>query len=164
MCGMKRIFICLLISIGIVLGWSELLGASAQAPSNWMTTLAWSPYGTKIATGSQDGTIQVWDASTGQSLKILRQGGAGMVMAVVWHPDSNKLASGGLNQSLIIWDAATGQPTLTFQEQLPNYTAIAWNPDGTKIAGVNDGGLFQIWDAISGSLLPPIPSNDFSFS
>ncbi len=162
---MKRLFLCILIVVGVAVNWTRSTISLAQTPSpTWTRTLAWSPDGTKIATGRQDGTIQVWNASTGQLLRTLQQSGSGLVLSVIWHSDSRKLASGGFDQPIVVWDTTTGQALLTFHEPLPRYTDLAWSPDGTRLAAVNDGGIFNIWDATAGQLLTTIPSPGFSYA
>jgi WD40 repeat protein len=161
---MKTIFIRVLAAIGIALCCTVSFEVSAQPLPTWVRSLAWSPDGSKIATGSQDGTIHIWNAQTGGLLQILRRGGPGPVLSVVWHPQSRKLASGGLDQPIVIWDATAGQTLDTFQEPLPRYTALAWSPDGTKIASVNDVEAFRIWNAATGQLLSKMRSIDLLHS
>jgi WD40 repeat protein len=161
---MKYTFVCVLAAIGIALCCTISFDVSAQQLPTWIRSLAWSPDGSKIATGRQDGTIQIWNAKTGRSLRILRRGGAGPVLSVAWHPQSRKLASGGLDQPIVVWDATAGQTLDTFQEPLPRYTALAWSPDGTKLASVNDVQAFRIWNATTGQLVSTLPSIDLLHS
>src|SRR2546421_2920834 len=55
-------------------------------------SVAWSPDGTQLASGSGDQTVQIWDARTG-SLRHTLQSHAAMVYSVAWSPDSTQLAS-----------------------------------------------------------------------
>jgi eukaryotic-like serine/threonine-protein kinase len=57
------------------------------------TSITWSPDGRYIASGSDDGTVQVWEASSGRLLHRYT-GHAGSVNAVAWSPDGTQLASG----------------------------------------------------------------------
>jgi WD40 repeat protein len=65
--------------------------------TNRIMSLAWSPDGKEIASGSADGTVQVWDASTGKTLLTYR-GHTGFVGTVAWSPDGKDIASGGLTR------------------------------------------------------------------
>ena len=56
-------------------------------------SVSWSPDGTRLATGSGDGTAKVWEAAGGRELLTLK-GHTGTVYAVSWSPDGTRLATG----------------------------------------------------------------------
>ena len=58
-----------------------------------MLALAFSPDGTRLASGGEDGSLYVWKAPDGTLLQRL-QGHRGVVYGVVWSPDGTRLASG----------------------------------------------------------------------
>jgi WD40 repeat protein len=58
-----------------------------------MISVSWSPDGSKIASGSDDSTVRVWDSSTGAVLSTL-EGHSGAMTSVSWSPDGSKIASG----------------------------------------------------------------------
>lgn len=60
--------------------------------------VAWSPDGTRIASGSNDDTAQVWDASTGR-VRVTYTAHSGTVYTVVWSPDGMRIASATGNLS-----------------------------------------------------------------
>jgi WD40 repeat protein len=61
--------------------------------SNYVRSVAYSPDGTKIISGSYDGTIKIWNANTGQCLKTL-EGHSDRVLSVAYSPDGTKIISG----------------------------------------------------------------------
>src|SRR5215831_18075077 len=68
--------------------------------------VAWSPDGRRIASASDDGTVQVWDTFTGGHL-LTYHGHTGRMLAVVWTLDRTYIASGGDDTTVQVWDAAT---------------------------------------------------------
>ena len=70
-------------------------------------SVAYSPDGTKIISGSYDNTIKIWDANTGQCLKTLK-GHSSNVKSIAFSPDGSRIVSGSSDACLKIWDANTG--------------------------------------------------------
>jgi WD40 repeat protein len=66
-------------------------------------SVAFSPGGRTLASGSEDKTIILWDVSTGQQIRTL-EGHAGWVSSVVFSPDGRTLASGSSDGSIILWE------------------------------------------------------------
>ena len=67
-----------------------------------VSAVAWSPDNTRIASGSWDKTVQVWDASTGNTLFMYRNH-AGRVETVSWSPDGTRIASGNDDREVHVW-------------------------------------------------------------
>jgi WD40 repeat protein len=67
--------------------------------------LASSPYGRRLATGSDDRTIKLWDTTTGAELFTLRGHTAG-VLCVAFSPDGRRIASGSIDRTVRVWDTS----------------------------------------------------------
>lgn len=94
--------------------------------SDYITALAWSPNGKYIASCDASGTVQVWNAATGNLLVKLPVN----AQSLAWSPDSTRIVTGG-SSSGEVWNAMTGKLLLThsgFAE------SVSWSPDGTRIA------------------------------
>ena len=111
---------------------------------------AWSPDGTRIATGSVRGTVNVRDLETGRVLVGI-PAHVGMVRTVTWSPDGRKLASVGdvEDRSAKLWDATTGKLLRTLNPDVEGtYGAAVWSPDGRRLATSIWGThkFVEVWD------------------
>jgi WD40 repeat protein len=119
--------------------------------ANSVWSVAWSPDGKRIASGSADGTVQVWDATRGNRL-LTYTGHTGTVFSVAWSPDDKRIASGSADSTVQVWDASTGSHLLTYTGHASSYVgSVAWSPDGKHIASGSNDNTVQVWDASSGN-------------
>jgi hypothetical protein len=104
--------------------------------SKYVHTMAWSPDGTRIASGGWDKTAQIWNVTTGETL-LTYQDHPGGKLALVWSPDGKNLASlgGDLNESTVhVWNAQTAETLLIEPASSSPLSNLAWSPDGTRLA------------------------------
>ena len=111
--------------------------------------MAWSPDGHHILTGSVDGTVRIWDATTGDNTLTLTRAHKERITAVAWSPGGRHILTGSRDRTARIWDATTGDNTLTLTHTDP-VTAVAWSPDGHHILTRSEDGTARIWDATTG--------------
>lgn len=121
----------------------RLLGKIAQ-PS-WVTTVAFGPKGTHLATGHDDGTIRVWDATTRKLARELP--GHGLpVSALAFHGDGQRLASAGEDRVIHIWNLATGQRRGSLTGHTDRIPALAWEPNGQRLVSAGWDTTARVWD------------------
>ncbi len=111
--------------------------------------MAWSPDGTRLATGSWDGTAKVWDAAGGRELLTLK-GHTSHVRSVSWSPDGTRLATGSEDGTAKVWDAAGGRELFTLKGHTGQVWSVAWSPDGTRLATGSYDSTAKVWDAAGG--------------
>ena len=111
-----------------------------------------SPDGTWLLSASSDGTLRIWDATSGQSLHTL-PGYTSLVNACAVSPDGTWLLSASDDHTLRIWDVASGQCLHTLIGHTHKVTDCAISPDGTWLLSASDDYTLRIWDAASGQLL-----------
>ncbi len=111
--------------------------------------VTWSPDGSKLASGGDDNTIRIWNASSGETLFTLH-GHNNTITALAWSPDGKKLASTSDDKTLRVWNPENGEPLATLTGDSsggPRY--LAWSKDSAKLAIGNDNGNVQLWDMSS---------------
>ena len=109
-------------------------------------SVALSPDGRLLASGSSDGNIKVWDTKTGQERRSFRAH-AVRVWGLSFSPDGKWLASSGGDKDAKLWDTETWKEVHTFDSSAPSIYDVVFSPDGRRLAL---GGLertLQVWDA-----------------
>jgi eukaryotic-like serine/threonine-protein kinase len=112
-------------------------------------SVAWSPDGAHIVSASDDKTVQVWEAVTGDHL-FTYTGHADRVNAVAWSPDGKLIASASSDSTVQVWEADTGIYLLTCIGHRDRVLSVAWSPDGKLIASAGDDQTVHVWEAATG--------------
>jgi len=107
-------------------------------------SVAWSPDGKLLASGSYDKMVKLWDVATGQEVKNL-QDHIDAVFAVAFSPDGKYLASGSQDRSVKIWDIASGQRLYTLSDSSDGLTSLAYSPSGKQIAVAGYDKTIYVW-------------------
>jgi WD40 repeat protein len=130
----------------------ELL--TLQGHAKRVTSVAFSPDGQRLASGSGDQTVRIWDTATGKELLALR-GHADVVSCVAFSHDGKRLASASSDRTVKIWEATTGRDILTLRGYTDPVQGVAFSPDGTRLASWDRA--VKIWDTTtaSGKRAPP---------
>jgi predicted NACHT family NTPase len=66
-------------------------------------SVAFSPDGTRIASGAGDNTVRLWDAATGQPVGQPLRGHNEVVLSVAFSPDGTRIASGSDDKTIPKW-------------------------------------------------------------
>ncbi len=112
------------------LEWTEFCTLTGH--SSGVRSVAYSPDGRYLASGSWDKTIKVWEVVTGTELRTLA-GYSGWVWSVVYSPYGRYLASGS-HQTIKIWQVATGKVLRTLTGHSDWVKSVAYSPDGRYLA------------------------------
>jgi len=77
-----------------------------------ITSVAFSPGGKQIVSGSWDKSIRVWDAETGEMVSGPFEGHTDGVRSVAFSPDGKRIVSGSEDKSIHVWDAGLARWSL----------------------------------------------------
>jgi WD40 repeat protein len=113
-------------------------------------SVAYSPDGRWIASGSDDRSIRVWDADTGAEQRVIR-GHERSVKGVAYSPDGRRVVSGSDDKTVRVWDAATGAELLVLRGHGSWVWSVAFSPDGQRIASGSWDHTVRVWDAATGA-------------
>jgi len=115
-------------------------------------SIAVSPDGGRIVSGSWDNTLKVWDVHNGSALMTLR-GHEDRVFAVAFSPDGGRIVSGSLDNTLKVWDANNGSELMTLKGHEASVRSVAISPDGRRIVSGSEDTTIRVWDTGNGNEL-----------
>lgn len=165
-----------------VLAWvivsRSLIGADAVPPglvvlkghTETIYSVAFSPDGKYVATGSFDKLAKLWEAATGKDLRTFggTQGHQNLVLSVAFSPDGKAIATGSQDNNAKVWDVPTGGHLLAFTHA-DSVNGVSLSPDGKVIAGAGKDGTVKLWNPADGKMIINIaghvgPVNAVAFS
>jgi WD40 repeat protein len=109
--------------------------------------VTFSPDGKLLASASRDGTVKIWQADTGKSVRTLRDL-PGEVFAVAFSPDGRLLAAGS-TAKVQFWDVRSWQKLDSLDAAGSIIWSVAFSPDGNHFAAGGQNGGWKIWSVES---------------
>ncbi|XP_067864553.1 notchless protein homolog 1 [Heptranchias perlo] len=129
--------------------------SSLEGHTEAVISVAFSPTGRYLASGSGDTTVRFWDLTT-ETPHFTAKGHKHWVLSIAWSPDGKKLASGCKNSQIFLWDPSTGKQIgkiLTGHSKW--ITHLCWeplhiNPQCRYLVSASKDCSIRIWDTVLG--------------
>lgn len=152
-------------AIAVGLGNRNAIVIDPKKPFSWdatlighrgpVTSVAYSPDGKRLLTGSTDKTARLWKVRSSKSLKTLR-GHEGAVRSVAFSPDGNLVATGSDDKTARVWNAKTGKLLLIFDGHGAGVRSVAFSRDNRRLLTGSEDGTIRLWDLSLGKLIRSI--------
>ncbi|OCR01371.1 hypothetical protein BCD67_23240 [Oscillatoriales cyanobacterium USR001] len=120
--------------------------------SDLVRSVAISPDGQTLVSGSLDKTIKIWNLATGNLIRTL-EGHSNSVFSVAISPDEQTLVSGSDDNTIKIWNLATGNLIRTLEGHSHWVWSVAISSDGQTLVSGSDDNTIKIWNLTTGNLI-----------
>lgn len=120
-----------------------------EAHSEAISSVAWSPNGSVIASGSayNGGPIRLWDAASGKPVGSF-EGHTSWICELIFSTDSLRLYSASADQTIRIWDVEQRRCLATLRGSRDEVYGLALSPDGSTLASAGKDGVLAFWNAL----------------
>ncbi len=141
----------------------KFLANTLTGQSTLIRSVAFSPDGQTLISGSEDSTLKVWDLKTGSQVQTLTDH-SGWISSVAIAPDGQTLASGSKDSTINLWNLRTGALLRTLRGHLWPVLAIAISPDGQTLVSGSEDNTIKLWNLKTGQLLKTLAGYTAPFS
>ena len=119
--------------------------ATLQGHSSRVFSVTYRPDGQQLASGSDDGTVGLWDLHRNR-LPALLKGHRGWVLSVCYRPDGQQLASGSDDNTIGLWDVHRQQLLAKLEGHRGRVYSVCYRPDGQQLASGSHDNTVGLWD------------------
>ena len=116
--------------------------------TNTVLSLAFKPNSYRLASGSVDKTIRIWDVGDRDNLQHVRtlRGHTEGVVSVAWSPDGRTLASASGDGTVRLWNPNNGINFAVLRGHTEGVNSVAWSPDGRILASGSRDKTIRLWN------------------
>jgi WD40 repeat protein len=135
--------------------WGTISGAhlnTLKGHLDHVISIASSPDGMRVASGSNDHNLRLWDTVSGAHVNTLK-GHLESVISIAFSPDGTRVVSGSYDNTIRLWDTVSGAHLHTLKGHFSAVESVAFSPDGMRVVSVSHDMTLRLWDAASGAHL-----------
>ncbi|KIM35783.1 hypothetical protein M413DRAFT_79084 [Hebeloma cylindrosporum] len=115
--------------------------------TGYVSSVAFSPDGKHVVSGSSDSTVRIWNPQTGKQVERPLQGHTAPIVYVAFSADNGGIISTDKDNILRTWDAGTAEPVgAPFRGHTQSVLCVAFSPDGKRIVSGSYDQTIRIWD------------------
>jgi len=131
--------------------WNATAGETVAGPFIGHSSVAFSPDGQHIVSGSEDETIRAWNTTTGETVTGPFNGHSDWVRSMAFSPDGQRIVSGSWDRTIRVWNVTTGETVAgPFVGHPSSVTSVAFSPDGQHIVSGSSDRTIHAWNATTG--------------
>ncbi|TGO17002.1 hypothetical protein BPAE_0455g00010 [Botrytis paeoniae] len=141
--------------------WNAML-QTLEGHKNSVFSVAFSPDGKQVVSGSRDNTIRLWNTATGQQIQPTLNGHTSSVNSVAFSPDvafspnGKQVVSGSRDNTIRLWNTETElQIQLTLNGHTSSINSVAFSPDSKQIVSGSNDNTIRLWDTVTGQQIQP---------
>src|SRR6185295_1164749 len=121
---------------------TSLLAHTINTQTESVSSVAFSPDGSRLLSGSREKTVKLWDIQSERLIQTMAVA-SDWITSVAPSPDGTRLLSGSEDGALKLWDLASGRLIRVVNGHLSGVTSVAFSPDGTRLLS-GAGSLFRL--------------------
>ncbi|KZS87186.1 hypothetical protein SISNIDRAFT_419924, partial [Sistotremastrum niveocremeum HHB9708] len=125
----------------------EIFQGLLSGHTDCVNCVAFSADGSQVASGSDDSTVRIWNATSGAQLQTLEghtdYGHTDYVRSVAFSPDGSQVVSGSDDKTVRIWNAASGAQLQILEGHINYVKSVAFSPDGSQIVSGSEDNTLQ---------------------
>src|SRR5262249_45028822 len=135
--------------------------------TDWILSLAFTNDGQRLASGGYDGTVRLWEVSTGKKMIDIPATPPSapntpapppnVVLSLVISPDGKQLAIGGTDAQIHLFNTSDGKLARSIPGHTSSVTSLAFHPSGAVLASCSKDRTVRLWNPTNGQPLTPKP-------
>ncbi|MDE3258698.1 MAG: M60 family metallopeptidase [Gemmatimonadota bacterium] len=117
--------------------------------SGYVTSVVFSSDGTRLASGSWEQVIKIWDVESRREVgtwEVQRTSDIHLFLSLDFSPDGRRLASGFQDGTVRLWDVATRTEVANLEGHTDRVTSVSFSPDGAQVASGSGDHTIRLWD------------------